>query len=121
MVAVAGCGGSEAVPPPAPPTANLWVDAASQGSCQYSASPRPFDAASACDSLGEAYYAASDGGTVRVRPGRYPDQAFGGARDPETGRDTPAAHDGAVTFIGDPDRPTEVKLRRLHFGGRRAV
>jgi hypothetical protein len=103
---------------PEPLVANLWVDtAAGDGSCRYAAAPIEHDAELACDSLREAYEAAPRGGTVRVRPGRYPDQFFGGVRDAATGNDTRAAHDGRVTFIGNPSRPADVKIRRLHFGG----
>jgi hypothetical protein len=104
---------------PRPNVANLWVDpAAGDGPCRFSARPARYDPRRACDSLLEAYEAASDGGTVRIRPGRYGDQAFGGGRDPALGRDTEPAHEGAVTFIGDPGRPSEVRFRRLAFGGR---
>ena len=105
-------------PPPSPVGANLWVDtAAGDGPCRFSDPLVAYDPARACDSLREAYENASDGGTVRVRPGRYPDEFFGGVRDAATGNNTPAAHGGAVTFIGNPVRPSDVKVRRLHFGG----
>jgi hypothetical protein len=115
-VLVLGAGGAYAVTRPEPaPVANLWVDTApGDGACRFAAEPVEYAPAAACDSLREAYEAASAGGVVRVRPGRYPDQSFGGARDGSTGEDTPAAHDGKVTFLGAPG----VKLRRLHFGGR---
>ena len=100
--------------------ANLWVDTAG-GDCRYASSPVAYDPARACGSLREAYEAAPRGGTVRVRPGRYPDQFFAGVRDAATGNDTPAAHSGHVTFIGSPSRPSDVKVRRLHFGGEGVV
>jgi len=102
----------------APVVASLWVDtAAGDGPCAFAARPIEYDPARACDTLREAYEASKRGGTVRVRAGRYPDEFFGGVRDAVTGNDTPAPHDRPVTFIGNPDRPTEVKLHRLHFGG----
>jgi hypothetical protein len=116
VLAAGACGGSESTVPPPPTEANLWVDGG-EGSCRFAAQAAEYDAARACGSLREAYETASDGGTVRVRPGRYGDQFFGGVRDAATGRDTPPAHEGRVTFIGNPERPSEVKIRRLHFGG----
>ena len=99
-----------------PVVANLWVDTVG-GDCRYATTPVEYDPARACGSLREAYEAAPRGGTVRVRPGRYPDQSFGGVRDTATGNNTPAAHSGHVTIIGNPERPSDVKIRRLHFGG----
>lgn len=120
-VIAAGAGAAYAVTRPGEPVAvvaNLWVNtAAGDGPCRFAAVPIEYDPALACDSLREAYETASRGGTVRVRPGRYPDEFFGGVRDAATGSDTPAAHDGAVTFIGNPERPTDVRIHRLHVGG----
>jgi len=104
---------------PAPVVANLWVDTgAGDGPCRFAATPREYDPARACDSLREAYETETRGGTVRVRPGRYPDEFFGGVRDAATGNDTPVGPVRSVEFIGSPDRPSDVKIRRLHFRGR---
>jgi hypothetical protein len=122
IVLGAGWACAETRPDESPLVANLWVDtAAGDGPCRFAAQPVEYDQGQACDSLREAYEAASRGGTVRVRPGRYPDEFFGGVRDALVGSDTPPAHDGRVTFIGNPSRPTDVKIRRLHFGGRGVV
>jgi Right handed beta helix region len=117
VLVFAACG-SQPEAPSSPRLANLWVDGG-DGSCRFAAKPAEYDPALACGSLREAYETSSDGGTVRVRPGRYPAEFFGGARDPVTTRNTPPAHEAAVTFVGNPDRPSEVKVHQLHTGGAR--
>jgi hypothetical protein len=114
-VLVTGCGGDEPAASGAPETANLWVDG-DGGSC-VRGERAGYDDAKACESMQAAYAAAQAGDVVVVRPGSYPAQAFGGVRDPVTGNTTPAPHDRRVTFVGDPSRPSRVKLYQLHFGG----
>jgi hypothetical protein len=112
IVSVGRSGGGRAL------AANLWVDTEpGDGPCSYQSAPAGYDPAKACDTMREAYEAASDGGTVRVRPGDYPGQYFGGVRDPDTGDNTPVPHDEPVTFIGDRAKPANVTLYQLHFGG----
>jgi hypothetical protein len=114
VAATWGCGGGTSAPP-RPDEANVWVDT-DGGSCARHA-PAVYDGAKACPSLRDAYEKAHAGDTVRVRPGSYPAQSFGGVRDPVNGNTTPEAHDGPVTFVGDPAHPEKVRLYQLHFGG----
>lgn len=98
--------------------ANLWVDArAGDGPCTFAATPTEYGPSRACDTLREAYETATRGGVVRVRPGRYPDEFFGGVRDAVTGNNTPVGRVRSIEFIGNPERPSDVKIRRLHLRG----
>ena len=133
LSACGGAGDEPAKPKRAPAeTANLWVTTGAEGTA-CSATPASAAApvawadapltAKAC-TFRQACEASARGQVIRVRPGSYPGQYFGGTRDAATGNNTPPCGEGTKWF-GDPtcgaaldteqgNTPCDVVVKQLH-------
>jgi hypothetical protein len=89
------------VTPPGPP-ANLWIDGGA-GTCTRSAAGAPYDPATACESLDEAYHAAESGDLVLVKAGDYGAQETASNNASLTDEVTVRAADGETVTFADLD------------------